>query len=122
MPLSFLGDENLPGRFFRAVQRHNALGLYPLDILRVGEPPDLPLGSLDPEVLRWIETNGRIVLTLDERSMPVHLNDHLRQGGHIPGVFQIHPNARMAEVIEFLVLAAYASEPSEWQDQIRMIP
>lgn len=122
MPLSFLGDENLPGRFFRAVQRHNARGVYPLDLLRVGEPSDLPLGSLDPAILLWIEATGRILLTLDERSIPVHLANHLQQSRHVPGIFQIHPNARMVDVIEFLVLAAYASQPSEWQDQIRMIP
>jgi len=31
MPLSFLGDENLPGRLTRAIQRHNARGLLPVD-------------------------------------------------------------------------------------------
>ena len=122
MPLCFLGDENLPGRFFRAVQRHNARGLPPLDLVRVGEPPDLPLGSVDPTILLWIETNGRILVTLDERSIPLHLINHLQSGRHVPGIFSVDPRATMAEVIEFLVLAAHASEPAEWLDHIRYVP
>ena len=122
MPLSFLGDENLPGRFTRAIQRHNAHGLFPLDYVRVGDTDDLPLGSTDPEIRRWIEQHERILLTLDEHTMPAHLAQHLKDGRHVPSIFMIQPSAKMADVVEFLVLAAYASDATEWRDQIRYIP
>src|ERR1043166_3909650 len=122
MPLSFLGDENLPGRFFRASARHNAGGNPHIDLIRVGDVADLPLGSSDFVILQWIETNGRILLTLDERSMPEHLSQHLAAGRHVPGIFSIHPTARMPDVVEYLVLVANASEESEWRDQLRYIP
>ena len=122
MPLAFLGDENLPGRFTRAIQRHNACGLLPLDYVRVGEADDLPLGSADPAILLWIEQHEHILLTLDEHTMPAHLAQHLKGGRHVPGIFMIQPTAKMADVLEFLVLAAYASDASEWRDQIRYIP
>jgi hypothetical protein len=57
MILGYLLDENLRGILWRAVQRHNALGIFPLDVKRVGDSPDLPLGSLDAELLRWAEAN-----------------------------------------------------------------
>jgi hypothetical protein len=122
MPLTYLGDENLPGRLRRAIQRHNARGVLPLDYLRTGEPDDLPLGSTDPAILLWIEQHGRILLTLDERSMPKYLAQHLQDGRHVPGIFMVQPSSKMADVLDFLVLAAYASDVSDWRDQIRYIP
>jgi hypothetical protein len=40
----------------------------------------------------------------------------------VPGIFMVQPSAKMADVLDFLVLAAYASDVSEWRDQIRYIP
>ncbi len=54
--------------------------------------------------------------------MPRHLQNHLQSGHHVPGIFSIQPGATMAEVIEFLVLAAHASDAAEWRDHIRYIP
>ena len=50
MPLRFLLDENLRGgALWRAIQRHNAGGIDLLEATRVGDPVDLPCGSLDPD-------------------------------------------------------------------------
>lgn len=54
--------------------------------------------------------------------MPAHLADHLASGGHSPGIFILRSRYRVEEVIEFLQAAAYASEPSEWQDRVAFIP
>ena len=40
--------------------------------MRVGDRPDLPLQSTDPEILAWAEQAGRILLTYDESTMPGH--------------------------------------------------
>ena|SRR5437879_5913131 len=122
MPLRFVLDEHLRQRLWRAVQRHNAMSSFPIDTVRVGDPPDLPLGSDDRAILLWAERDGRIVITRDAKTMPVHLIDHLASGHHSPGVMIIRPRTLVAEVIDYLVLAAYASEPWEWQDQHRFIP
>ena len=60
MPLRFLLDENQRGLLWRAIVRHNQSGLYPLDVERVGGPPDLPLGSSDAEILLWAEREDLI--------------------------------------------------------------
>jgi Domain of unknown function (DUF5615) len=121
MPLIYLVDENLRGLLWRHIRRHNAGGVFPLDALRVGDPSDLTLGSDDPSILRWAEREGRILISHDERTLPVHLADHLAQGRRSPGIFLTRQVA-LAEIVEFLVCAAYASEASEWENQVTFIP
>jgi hypothetical protein len=121
-PLRFVLDEHLRRRLWRAIQRHNAQSSYPLDVVRVGDPPDLPLGTTDPDLLLWAEREGRIAMTLDRTTMPGHLALHLHSGHHSPGVFVIRPRSNMATIIAHLVLATYASFPGDWEDRIVHIP
>jgi hypothetical protein len=118
MPLKFVLDENLRGPLWRTIQRHNARGSLPLDCTRVGDAEDLPLGTSDPAVLEWAEKADRIVITNDLTTMPGHLAAHLASGRHSPGVFSLLPHATFFAVLEFLTLAAYASDPDEWRDRI----
>ena len=67
--------------------------VHPLDVIRVGEPSNLPLSSNDTTILEWAERE-----------------------------FMVRPNSNVPDVIEFLLLAAYASEPIEWLDRISYIP
>lgn len=86
-----------------------------------GEPSDLPLSATDREILIWSEREQRILVTNDKSTMPSHLADHLRSGGHSPGVFMIRRGARVASLCEYLIAAAYASEPQEWTDRTTYI-
>jgi hypothetical protein len=45
-----------------------------------------------------------------------------RAGGHSPGLFILPQRFSIADVLEFLVLAAHASDPWEWYDQIMYYP
>src|SRR6266852_8081809 len=117
MALRYVLDEHLRGPLWRAIQWHNSLGVYPLDVVRVGDPADLPLGTGDPAILLWAEREQRILVTQDTDSMPTHLADHLAAGGHSPGVFMVRHHSTLPQILSFLRDAAYASELSEWQDQ-----
>jgi hypothetical protein len=68
------------------------LGVYRLDVVRVGDPADLPL------------------------------MDHLAAGRHSPGVYMIRRHSTLPQLLSFLRDAAYASELVEWQDRIQFIP
>jgi len=118
----FLLDENLRGDFWQAILSHNQSGRYPIDAARVGDPPDLPLGTPDPEILLWAERNGRILLTLDRNTMPAHFHAHLAAGRHSPGVMLIRPSATLAEVVDYLELVSEAGTPDDYADTIRFIP
>jgi predicted nuclease of predicted toxin-antitoxin system len=122
MPIRFLFDENIPSRLWTAVVRHNALGIDPIDATQVGDPPDLQGGSQDPEILVWAEAEDRILVSYDLSTIPSFLDDHLRAGRRSPGVFLIRHGATLREVVDFLALVAYASEPWEWADHCQFIP
>jgi hypothetical protein len=120
--LRYLLDEHLRGVLWRAIQRHNRTGAFPINVVRVGDPPDLLLGTPDPDILLWAEREGRIFVSLDKNTLPGHLADHLRSGYHSPGILIIRFAATLREVLEYLVMAAYAASPAEFQDGITYIP
>lgn len=123
MPLRFLLDENLRGGvLWQAIRRHNAANIDPIDVVRVGDPPDLPCGSLDPDVLAWAEREGRILVTLDRQTIAAHLTAHLHAGRHSPGVFLIRGGPPVSQVVAFLILAAHASDAADWRDQVSYVP
>jgi hypothetical protein len=122
MAIRFVLDEHLRGPLWRAVQRHNARAEDPIDVVRVGDPPDLPLGSDDAAVLAWAEREKRILVTCDKNTIPTHLAAHLAGGHRSPGIFMMRPAWSVRGVVELMVLAAYASEDDEWQDRIEYIP
>jgi hypothetical protein len=63
MALTYVLDEHLRGALWHALRQHNAGGVNVVDVDRVGDPPDLPLGTTDPDLLLWAEREGRVVVT-----------------------------------------------------------
>src|SRR5688500_1599972 len=53
--LRFLLDEHLRGPLWFALLRHNASGGLPINVARVGDSQELPLGIDDPSILDWAE-------------------------------------------------------------------
>jgi hypothetical protein len=119
--LRYLFDENQRGLLWLALEQHNARGIHLLDVARVGDPPDLPLGSPDPAVLLWAEREGRILVSFDKSTLPSHLAQHLRIGHHSPGLFLVRRGSRIRTLVDFLVLAHLASDAAEWEDRIEYI-
>jgi hypothetical protein len=122
MPLAFLLDEHLRGPLWQAILRHNLSGGDPLDGVRVGDPPDLPLGSNDPAILQWTERTGRILITEDRHTMAGHLSTHLASGRHSPGILMTHGAVRIQELVESLWLIAYAGQSDEFTDAVTYLP
>jgi hypothetical protein len=122
MALRFLLDEHLRGPLWHAVQRHNLSGSDPIDAFRVGDPPDLPLGSDDSTVLAWAERADRILLTVDKNTIPGHLADYLQAASHSPGVFLITGNPPMSLIVAYLILVAQAGNPDDYRDQVTYVP
>ena len=123
MPLSYVLDEHLRrGVLWRAIQQHNAAGVFPIDVVQVGDPPGLPLGSTDPYILLWAEQEGRIIVSLDRNTMPGYLAAHLQAGHNCAGLFIINPQATIPRIVDYLVVAAYAADPAVLQDSYEYIP
>ena len=122
MALRFLLDEDSQGPIWDAVRSHNAKGIDPIDVVRVGDLPDLPRGMLDPDVLTWAEREDRILVSYDKSTMPAHLETHLWRGRHSPGVLLVRDSVPVPQVVAFLTILAYASDPWEWADRLDFIP
>ncbi|MBD2728416.1 DUF5615 family PIN-like protein [Nostoc sp. FACHB-892] len=76
MKVRFLLDENLSPKLKTSVLRLNPA----IDILRVGDAEAPPLGTLDPDILRYLELSQRILVTDNHKSMPEHLQEHWGDG------------------------------------------
>src|SRR3954453_23155519 len=119
MPLRYLLDEHLRGGgLWQAIQHHNALGVDPLDVVRVGDLPDLPQGMPDADILEWTERQGRIFVSRDKKTLPGHLTAHLQAGRHAPGIFLLRTVSTVPQVLACLVLAAYAGDPADYADRV----
>ena len=88
----------------------------------MGDEAVPPIGTLDPDILKWIETNNCLLITNNRASIPVHLKDHLAQGLHIPGINQLPRRMDIRMVLEDLLLIYLLGEPDEFQDQIIYLP
>jgi hypothetical protein len=120
---TFILDECVPRQLANAVADWNAE--HPeqaIDLVSVGEPPDLPLGSADPDIIRWAERNARIVVTTDYSTMPTHLKHHLAAGGHLSGMLLPRPGALLEQLVQSLVVITYAGSSDDLFDTIMYIP
>jgi hypothetical protein len=54
--------------------------------------------------------------------MPVHLQTHLQEGGHVPGILTLRPSFSYGQIIDELELIWFADAPEEFKDQLRHIP
>ena len=96
MKPSFLLDENLSPRLKLAILRLNS----EIDILRVGDINAPALGTLDPQILIYLQQSQRILLTNNRKSMPEHLEAHWNDDGFIWGLFWLRLKATIRELAE----------------------
>jgi hypothetical protein len=118
MPIAFVLDENLRGKpLWHAIRHHNLGGGTRIDATRVGDTADLPLGSLDPDILAWAERADRIILTEDAATFPAELAAHLHRGRTSPGVFVIRSSATLVAVLLWLGLVVADDQPDQWRNK-----
>jgi len=118
MKVRFLLDENVPLLLKRALLRHEPR----VDVLRVGDPQAPPLGTLDPDLLVFLEHSRRLLITLNHASMPGHLRAHYTAGRRLWGILWVRKGATIRQLVEELLLTWEASEAEEWVDFMGDIP
>lgn len=91
-------------------------------VWRIGDITAPPLGTLDPDILRWCEKSSFLLVTNNRASMPVHLREHLANGRHAPGIFVLNGNMTIGETVNELATIWGASEAEEYQDQLWFLP
>lgn len=115
LDFGYLFDENMDVAIASALrERHSELRAF-----CVGEVDAPSRGTLDPEILKWCDSNACALITNNRKSMPQHLKDHLAAGGHIPAIFVLRPGHAILPVADWLWDLATLSLPGEFADQIR---
>jgi len=79
-------------------------------------------GLSDPEVLDLAASQGRILVTHDRRTRPSYFRRRLDGGKTSPGLFLVSQFAPLRPVVEALILVWAASDPADWQNQVRHLP
>lgn len=79
-------------------------------------------GMPDEAVLACAAQEGRILVTLDRKTMPGHFGQFLSEGNTSPGVFLVRAQATIHDVIEDLLFVWAASDPKDWENRIVVIP
>jgi len=79
-------------------------------------------GLPDDDVLEIAAQEGRVLVSHDKRTMPVHFAARISQSRASPGVLLAVPNASVAEIVECLLVVWSASPEGEWADQIHYLP
>ena len=79
-------------------------------------------GIADARVLEIAARQGRILVTHDRRTMVDHFRARLESGKSSPGVFLVTQSAPIAQVVEAIIMVWAASEPAEWENQVRYLP
>ena len=122
MPLKYLIDEHLRGRFTQSlVERGHAEGC-PVNVVETGGMEAPPLGTKDPQLLRWAEARDRLIISLDRNSLPAHLEHHLAAGFTSPGILFIRRQCPWDEILHSLLLLAAAGDPEDYRDRCTYIP
>jgi hypothetical protein len=93
-----------------------------IKVLTIGDGVAPPKGTPDPDILVWLEQHGYTLITRNRESMPVHLQQYIAAGHHVPGILTLRSKASLGEVLEDLMLIWEVAEADEYQDQIVHIP
>jgi hypothetical protein len=118
MKIHYLVDENLSARAVATIQRH-----YPaLDVLRVGDAGAPAFGTLDPDLLRWLETHQRVLVTDNRKSMPGHIAVHAQSGHHHCCVFMVRKDAPLRTLADTRYVYWDVTDAEQWIDSTEWLP
>jgi hypothetical protein len=122
--LKYLLDEHIPPAYRVQILRRteSLLPSSEFEVWAIGDPDAPAKGTLDPDILLWCESHGFVLVTNNRRSMPVHLTDHLTAAHHVPGIFIISQDLSIGQLIDELILIAFAALEDEFADCITFLP
>jgi predicted nuclease of predicted toxin-antitoxin system len=123
MSLKLLLDENLRHEsIWSSLASRNRSSAEHLDVVRVGDEGMPPYSTADDELLAWAAAHNRIVVSLDERSLPAELARRRESGQSSPGIIFLRKNLPTPLILELLELVAFATARDEWVDACRWLP
>jgi len=114
--LRLLTDEDVHGAILAGLHRRQP----ELDLVRV---QDVGLGhSPDPIILDWAGSEGRVVVSVDKRTLAAFAWDRVAQGLPMPGVAILRTVLTIGKAIDELEILAIAGSAEDLRDQVIYLP
>ena len=119
MKVRHQADADLDKRIARAVRRQEpSIDFQFASGARLGQGL---AGLLDDNVLSVAAQDGRILVTHDRRTMPIHFAEFIATQVS-PGVIVIPRGIRLSVAVEWVITIWAASEAEEWVNKMFVIP
>ena len=115
MPVNFLADADLNQKIVVGLRRRASS----IDIWSAHEGN--VIGLADPEVLRVAADSGRILLSHDQKTMPRHFTEFLRDRSS-PGLIIVPQGVPVGVAIDELLVIGEASTVEEWVNCLVFLP
>jgi hypothetical protein len=114
--MKFLADENFNNDILRGVWRRIPDAIF----IRVQDTEIA--GAEDMRVLEYAAEQNYIVLSHDVNTMRGYFYNRMKAELSVPGLFLIHKQTAIGEVIDEIELIIFASHESEWLGRITYVP
>jgi len=114
----FLLDEHIDHTIQHQLRRRDPA----IEVLVIGDPEAPRIGTLDPDILLWMEATGYILVTENRSTIPAHLAEHSTSGHHFPDILWIRPDTSIGRIVEELYMIWYTSTADEYTDRALFIP
>jgi hypothetical protein len=105
-------DHDIPRGLIRRIPRVDVVTAFEIGLSK----------ATDPELLTWAAQEGRIIVTHDRTTMPIHAANLMSKGENIAGLFVVLRRLPLHQVIDDLELMITCSENDEWVNVIRYLP
>lgn len=115
MRVRFQADADLNQIIVKAVLR-----LEPAIDFQTAQAANLS-GLRDPDVLRLAAQQGRVLVSHDRKTMPIHFSQFIASE-ESAGLLVVSQKLPIAQAAEELALIWLASEPEDWLNRIRSLP
>ncbi len=114
--LRLLIDEDVHGDIVNGLRRRHPT----LDLARV---QDVGLRHTpDPLILEWAAQQGRVVVSVDKKTLAVDAWDRVARGLPMPGVVILRILLTIGQAIHELEIVALAGNPDDFRDQVIYLP
>jgi predicted nuclease of predicted toxin-antitoxin system len=114
--IRLLIDEDVHGDIVKGLRRRQPT----LDLVRV---QDVGLRHTpDPLILEWAAQQGRVVVSVDKKTLAVDAWDRVARGLPMPGVAILRVFLTIGQASRELEIIALAGNPDDFRDQVIYLP
>lgn len=114
--IRLLIDEDVHGDIVKGLRRRQPT----LDLVRV---QDVGLRHTpDPLILEWAAQQGRVVVSVDKKTLAVDAWNRVARGLPMPGVAILRVFLTIGQAIHELEIIALAGNPDDFRDQVIYLP